>query len=154
MGNLLLKDYISLIAVLTSFIAVIAGPLVTFVISRRQMVSPIRQKWIDELRDIVSEYLSTCQKLIALGEDGLLNKDNPNNEILSRLMYLEQKLRLILNPNEDNHIMLLSFIRQLSEDAQHGVGDLMAFGNKVRLATEITQVILKKEWIRVKSGAV
>lgn len=146
------SDIVSFLAMLVSLAAVTIGPIVTFKIAKRQIVSPIRQKWIDELREIISEYLSECEKLIVLGEDGILNNKITDKDIFKRLLYLQQKLKLMLNPNESKHIELLELIESITDEIHHGVGNLIEFGEKLRGTTEISQKILKEEWVRVKSG--
>jgi hypothetical protein len=146
------SDIISFLAMLVSLTAVIVGPIATSNIAKRQIVSPIRQKWIDELREVISEYLSECEKLIVLGEDGILNKEIADKDIFKKLLYLEQKLKLMLNPNESKHIELVELIESITEEIHHGVGNLIEFGGKLKGATEISQKILKEEWVRVKSG--
>lgn len=146
------SEIISFLAMLVSLVAVIVGPIVTFKVAKRQIVSPIRQKWIDELRELISEYLSECEKLLVLGEDGILNKEETDKKIFTRLLYLEQKLKLMLNPNEERHIELLDIVKEITEEIHHGVGNIIDFGGKLKGATEVSQKILKEEWVRVKSG--
>ena len=142
---------------LVSLVAVVAGPVVTFKIAKRQIVSPIRQKWIDELREIISEYLSQCEQLLVFGEDALLNTngiDNEKQKIYTRLLYLEQKLKLMLNPKEQEHNDLLNIISIITDEINHGVSNIIIFGNNIKSATTISQKILKIEWQRVKNGAI
>ena len=146
------SEIISFLAMLVSLAAVIIGPIVTFKVAKRQIISPIRQKWIDELRELISEYLSECEKLLVLGEDGILNKEEADEKTFTRLLYLEQKLKLMLNPNEERHIELLEVVKKITEEIHHGVGNITIFGGKLKRATEISQKILKEEWARVKSG--
>ena len=145
-------DFVPILSMCVSLAAVIVGPIASFKIAKRQIVSPIRQKWIDELREIISEYLSECEKLIVLAKDGLLNKEFTDKEKLTRLLYLEQKLKLLLNPKEAKHIELLEVMNSLIEEIHHGVGNLIEFGGRLKGATELAQEILKEEWVRVKSG--
>lgn len=140
---------------LVSLVAVIVGLFVTFAVAKRQIVSPIRQKWIDELRELMSELISECQRAIILGENrGLLNEEKTDEALFRKLLYLEQKLKLMLNPNEDKHIELMKIVRDITDAAHHGIGDLIGFGICVDHATQVTQTILKSEWVRVKSGKV
>jgi len=152
MPELEVKDYITLLSVLVSLAAVVIGPFVTLKISKRQIVSPIRQKWIDELREVVSEYLSECEKLLVLGKDGMLNTEAIDEQLFTRLLYLEQKLKLMLNPQENDHNELLEIIQNLAHDIHHGQNDPTIFGDRMRDATKATQIILKQEWNRVKHG--
>lgn len=152
MPNIQASDIVSFLAMLVSLAAVVIGPIVTFKVAKRQIVSPIRQKWIDELRELISEYLSECERLIALGEDGILNKEDTDKSTFKRLLYLQQKLKLMLNPNELKHTELLGLVESITDEVHHGVGNLIDFGNKLRAATTISQKILKEEWVRVKTG--
>lgn len=146
------SEIISFLAMLVSLVAVIIGPIVTFKVAKRQIVSPIRQKWIDELRELISEYLSECEKILVLGEDGILDKEETGEKTFTRLLYLEQKLKLMLNPNEERHIELLGIFNEITEEIHHGVRNIIDFGGRLKGATEVSQKILKEEWVRVKSG--
>lgn len=50
---------VSILTVVTSAV----GLLVSFNMARMQTVAPIRQKWVDELRTLLSEYISECEEL-------------------------------------------------------------------------------------------
>ncbi|MCL5795950.1 MAG: hypothetical protein M1579_00420 [Gammaproteobacteria bacterium] len=154
MSTIEISDIVPLLTVLVSLAAVIIGPFVSLKIAKRQMLSPIRLKWIEELRELISEYLSECEKLIVLGEDGILNKEITDKEVFKKLLYLQQKLKLMLNPHEFKHIELLELIESITDEIHHGVGNLIEFGGKLEGATEISQTILKHEWGRVKRGEI
>lgn len=146
-------DVVSILSMLVALAALFVGPIVTLKVAKRQIVSPIRQKWIDELRELMSEFLSECQKAIIFNEGkGSLNIENTDEELFRKLLYFEQKLRLMLNPNEDDHTKLTEIVKEIAEETHHGVGDFIKFGEKVDRATRLSQQILKKEWERVKSG--
>ena len=154
MTNPTTAEIISLMSMLVALVALVVGPIVTLRVAKRQIVSPIRQKWIDELRQLMSEYLSECQGAIVFDEGkGLLNVDNADKEIFLRLLFLEHKLGLMLNPQETDHVQLTSTIHDITEEVQHGVDNFSKFGEKVGSATRMCQKILKIEWTRVKSGA-
>lgn len=141
---------ISGLSLLVSLVAVIVGPFVSLKISKRQMISPIRQKWIDELRELMSVILSDCENVIILGEGrGLLNDAKSNEAVFQKLLYLEKKLSLMLDTYQDDHIALLCSVRDITEAVHHGVGNLIDFGASVRCSTELTQRILKMEWERI-----
>ncbi len=148
-----LKDAVPILALFVSLAAVIVGPIVTFKVAKRQIVSPIRQKWIDELRELMSEFLVECEKLVILGEGGgILNKENVNEQLFKRMLYLEQKLTLMLNPEEQDHKDLRMIVSRITDEVNHGVINFPEFGGKAYEATTISQKILKQEWQRVKSG--
>jgi hypothetical protein len=140
---------------LVSLAAVVIGPIVTFKVARRQILSPIRQKWMDELRELMSEFLSECQRAIVIEEGfGLINTEMTDEALFKKLLYLEQKLALMLNPREEDHVALVKLVRAITEEVQHGVADFLQFGQKVGDASSLCQKILKSEWTRVKNGGI
>jgi hypothetical protein len=153
MTNFTTPEAISGISMLVALCAVIVGPIVTFKVAKRQVISPMRQKWIDELRELMSQLLSESRKVIVLSEgNGLLNAGKTDESAFQKLLYLEQKLRLMLNQNEDDHSELLKLVHEITEDVQHGGGNLINFGSRLTEATKLCQKILKHEWERVKNG--
>ena len=138
---------------LVALAAVVIGPVVIFRVAKRQIVSPIRQKWIDELRDLMSTLLSKCKTVLILRKGvGLLAKDETNEVLFSEILYLEQKLALMLNPRESDHQNLFKVVGWITDEVQHGVDNIIEFGSKLDEATCICQEVLKREWKRVKNG--
>ena len=149
----ILKDITPFLSVLVALIAVLLGPLLSSWIARRQLVAPIRQKWIDELRDLITEFLSTAQMIVVFNKtNGILNEENVEKESYMKLFSIERKLTLMLNPSEDLHNELLMSVRKLLDEVEHGVNNLLQFGPLVNNITIVSQKILKKEWVRVKKG--
>lgn len=146
---------IPVLAVVVSILAVVtslAGLIVSFRVARMQTVSPIRQKWIDELRTLLSEYVSECEGLVFLGKDGLLNASSLDEALIKRLLYLGARIELMLNPIEAAHSELIDIVRSISEDVYHGAGDLLDFGGRVKGVTEVSRRIFKDEWGKIKTG--
>lgn len=86
--------------------------------------------------------------------NGILNKEDVDKESFKKMLSIERKLTLMLNPNESLHNELMDNIRELLDQIEHGVSNLLEFGSLVRKITETAQKILKKEWVRVKKGKV
>jgi hypothetical protein len=143
----------ALISALISLLAVFFGPLITSRIAKKQILSPIRQKWIDELRELMSQYLSECEKAIVIHQgDGIFDTKKTDEALFQKLLYLKQKLGLMLNPTEKEHANLIVKIDELNDEVMHGVNDFIEFGAKLRAATALCQAILKGEWDKVKKG--
>ena len=149
-----LKEISPFLAVLVAFVAVFLGPILSAWVARRQIVAPIRQKWIDELRDLITEFLSTAQMIVVANDSGILNEDELDKETYKKMLSIERKLTLMLNPNEQLHNNLMELIRALLDKIEHGTSNLLEFGPLVRNITETAQSILKKEWVRVKNGKI
>lgn len=155
MPNITTSEFISVLSMLIALAASVISPICAFKIAKRQIVSPIRQKWIDELRELFSQYLSECQQVMLMYEgNGLLESNKIDEALLKNLNYLELKIRLMLNSKECEHIALIEYLDEISDETKHGIKDLIKFGEKVELATKLSQKILKSEWNRVKSGEV
>ncbi|MBI5041444.1 MAG: hypothetical protein HZB57_09715 [Gammaproteobacteria bacterium] len=149
-----LKEISPFLAVLVAFVAVFLGPILSAWIARRQIVAPIRQTWIDELRNLITDFLSTAQMIAVVNENGLLNENELDKETYKKMLSIERKLTLMLNPNEKLHNKLMDLIRDLLDKTEHGTSNLLEFGPLARKITETAQAILKEEWIRVKSGKI
>lgn len=155
MPDIMTSENVAFMSMLVSLAAVVIGPIVTFKVARRQILSPIRQKWIDELRELMSEFLSECQRAIVIGEGvGLLNTEETDEALFKKLLYLERKLALMLNPREEHHVELVDLVRSITEEVQQGVNDFIQFGEKVANTSSLCQKILKSEWERVKNGGI
>jgi hypothetical protein len=145
-------------AVLTALAAVIIAPLVTNCTARMQiranLISANRQAWIDRLRDELAEFfeLLTWQFLqrpgTYTGEEG----HKYEAEKRSRIHLLKNKIRLRLNPLEEDSRVLLDLLSRLESSAIKGSGGESDFEQLMEAAIIKSQAILKKEWLRVKEG--
>lgn len=108
---------LQLITALTALVAVIVGPVITWRVARSQINANVRannrQKWINSLRNNLSEFLSS-QRLICLYHHG-----NPfDNEIATesfQKMLQESMIRLLINPNEEDHAELVRLLHESIE---------------------------------------
>ncbi|MFL1806051.1 hypothetical protein [Plesiomonas shigelloides] len=148
----ILKEIAPFLSVIVALLAVFIGPFFSAKMIRHQIVVPLRHKWIDDVRELITEFLSIAQLKVTLCENGLINEDNIDEDSYKKLLFIERKLTLLLNPNEKLHAELLNSIRSLLEKSIHGPGNLLTFGPNVYEVTSLAQQILKEEWIRVKSG--
>ncbi|WP_457352032.1 hypothetical protein [Roseateles sp. P5_D6] len=147
------SDIVAFLSMLVALAAVVVGPIVSFKLARRQLVLPIRQKWIDDLRDLMSTLLSKCRAAVIMNEgNGLLDKREPDEPLLNDILFLEQKLQLMLNPREDDHQKLIEHVDKITEAVQHGASNLLEFGQRMKDASACSKSILKREWERVKNG--
>ncbi len=147
----------ALIAVGTALMATIVGPLISWNIAKRQIkatvISTNRQAWIIELRDLVSEYLGLITYLsLRPGETFSEGKS------LGSSFY---KIRLLLNPGEEDHIQLVKLISVNShlagtyapeQDQQKKTEISQTLLDQREEIISLSQSILKREWERVKQG--
>lgn len=118
--------------------------------SRQQVhgsvVSANRQKWIDALRDDIAEFLTESDGVRARLQDNPI-VDQDIRERGRKLTLLFNRIRLRLNPHENDHSDLLELLEKLLRYDNIKLG-LPLEDEAARLA----QQILKREWRRVKSG--
>jgi hypothetical protein len=134
-------------AVLVSLLTAIVAPAVAIYVARRQIratvVSTNRQKWIDNLRDALAE-------LIAVHLVAFSTKKLSDPEISTKVFHLQNKILLLTNPAESDHVKLTDIIEKIinssPNDPNVDVWELQ------RQMIEISRRILKTEWVRVRRG--
>src|SRR5262245_38694017 len=156
---------ISLVSACTALVASIVGPLVTLAVAKRQfnanVLSANRQKWIETLRDLLAELISQLVSVLVVkhqwqgkwnqgldaiaANPGLMGK-------LERIVLVQWKIRLLINPNEPDHQALYAaidtaFKRLQTDSAKDGETEA-----DIENITRLAQTILKNEWQRVKLG--
>ncbi len=161
----LLKS-IPFISAMTALIAVIVGPLIQYIIGKRQHVLAkrqlnlssdqfnveknkfaiqMKQEWIEKLRDTISEII-TSYTLYHIQLSAKVKEDNVMSK-LSREIFLNlNRVDLLLNPHVELHLTLICAIQQISlKDL-----DLDIFRDKRKEIIKLSQDVLKYEWDRLK----
>ena len=157
--------YLSLVSACTALVASVAGPLVTLSVARRQfnanVLSANRQKWIEGLRDLLAELISLLVAALVVKSKwrnnwnqgrGPIDADPEMLAKLERIVLVQWKIRLLINPTETDHQELYrsietAFKRIQSEDSRDSESE-----TDIENITRLAQVILKREWQRVKRG--
>ena len=154
-----------MISACTALVASIAGPIVTLIVAKRQfnanVLSANRQKWIETLRDQVAEMVSlivaaavmrsNCKESWNKGQ-ALLASSPAWMEKLERLVRVQWKTRLLLNPTESDHQALDQAIDCAVKRLQlESCTDAETEADLTRITIQ-AQAILKREWVRVKHG--
>jgi hypothetical protein len=156
---------ISMISACTALVASIVAPFVTLAVARRQfsanVLSANRQKWIESLRDLIAELISLFATALVVKLEWKENWDrglgplraNPKLiQKLERIVLVQWKIRLLINPTEHDHeqlyLAIVSAFRRLETVDMHQADTEADMDHIATLA----QVILKREWQRVKSG--
>jgi hypothetical protein len=148
-------EIIPVLSLVIALLAVIFGPLISLRIARRQVVSslivankqivaPMRQVWINNLRDQISEISSSALHYHLTGYE-----DREDNEY-KRLAELEGKISLMLNFKEEDHKRLHDSIREMLSALYKGKEDDHAFVAVHPKVMVLARDILKREWDRVK----
>jgi hypothetical protein len=143
------------ISAVTALGAVILTPLIAFFTVHTQtkvsVLSMNRQKWIDNLRDVISEYCGLMNSLNQARSLGHQTYDDIYPK-MQNAFELESKIMLLLNPNEEKHHKMTELIT---------LGRVSVFGTNEEYCPEkwnevwyqlmrTSKEILKEEWQRVK----
>jgi hypothetical protein len=145
------KDWIALIGILATFLVSVA----TFIHSLRNdrrvsfvnTVSTSRLKWIDSLRDKVSEFIAVTNCLIS-GRPPL--GDQKAIELLLQRDTLVHQIVLHLNPHDDEDRKIKALVDHVRELTDKGSVSNEISDELIQLR-DATADYLKKEWNRVKS---
>lgn len=151
------SDLISIISLIIAAIAIFFGPLISIIITNKtlklnskiaskSLISPIRQQWIDNLRNTIIELLAKSHHYCVAGTD------DREDEEYYRIIELEKKITLLINSKEEDHIKLLKNISEMLDNLyKGGMKSEVLFWEKHNEIIQISQSILKREWERVKN---
>jgi len=139
-------------------VATIAGliSLLGLIISKEQKVSDFRQAWIDGLRSEISALISHANAIhgsaIARPSDASQAWATVRPDYVG-INEAAANIRLRLNPKEEPSIAVLNTVAEL--EALLASGATIEHTRLNSLEKELvsrTQIVLKQEWIRVRSG--
>jgi hypothetical protein len=165
----LIKDYLPFLSLIIAAFAVIVGPFVSYKVAKnqqdnsiklanKQVIAPMRQVWINNLRDEVSEFLSlSLWFYVSEMHDYNVNseideeteRDNQSSKTDRKLSFLQTKIELMLNPVEDDHKVLIRHLSKCKETAFQDKKN--EFEKSYKAASAKCSEILKREWERVKN---
>ena len=144
------------ISIINSSVTVLAV-IITYVIAKQNRwntgLTQFRQKWIDELRNAISLFITKAEMIIMFDLD-----DNKNYfEHFKELSEMNNRVELLLNPTEDDHneiIEKMNEIREIIHDETYEDHDVLTMDvdAKIEELLSITKRVLKKEWNVVKKG--
>ncbi len=136
-------------AVVAAFIAGVVA-LLGLIISKEQKVSEFRQQWIDALRVDVSVFITHLQCLYIHRTEEQAKWGGDTREDFISLTAAAARVRLRLNPKEMESAALLEFItKSMSAVKSISAAALKQASDDLVAATN---VVLKQEWRRVRSG--
>jgi hypothetical protein len=151
----LIAVWIPVLSLAVAAIAVFVGPLLsmyvafrqrlaTLEVDNKQILGPMRQAWINTLRELVAELTSSALHYYNAGFE------DRTEEEYRRLTLLEHKLILMLNAQETDHQQLEGLVRQLINNLERGKEAEAEFSDLFRSVTDLARQIFKREWNVVK----
>ena len=150
-----MDNLIPVLSLLVAALAVFVGPFISLRIARRQVISslevankqivaPMRQAWINSLRDVLSELTSSALHYLVAGYE------DRTDEEYQRLTLLEHKVQLMLNFKEEDHRKLEQLIRTMISSLDTGKEAEKDFQEAYPEVLKLSREVLKREWDRVK----
>jgi len=110
-------------------------------VANKQITAPMRQAWINSLRDTLAELVSTAHHYYVAGFE-----DRTDAEY-QRITLLQYKVKLMLNPLENEHQNFEKLVDQMVE----AIGERgQRFEAVHREVIALSRSIFKREWNRVR----
>lgn len=123
-------------------------------IQKKVMTSNNRQIWINTLRDNVSDYLGKIEHYSVIINSFSNDKDKlkeiVREPIQQEIYSLNTKIVLLLNPLEHNSKELINFLSKYTKSIFGEKDEEISEEELKQKILDITKVILKTEWERVK----
>jgi hypothetical protein len=150
-----MEKTIPILSLIVAALAVFVGPLISLKVARRQVISslevankqiiaPMRQAWINSLRDLLAEFAGSALHYFVAGYE-----DRSDAEYL-RLSLLEHKISLMLNAKEDDHRNIEILMREMLKAIESGRKGDTDFQVSHPALMKLSREVLKREWDRVK----
>ncbi len=150
-------EIISVLSLVVAIFAVFVGPLISLKISKKQIESaqktaklqtlgPMRQVWINSLRDMIADITSRCLHYWQTGT----YQDLENVEY-GEINHIRHKLELMLNPKEEKHRNLITAIKLMTETAgAESAKEDEPFFESYNAVMKLSKEVLKEEWNVIK----
>jgi hypothetical protein len=145
--------------------AIIAGAvaLLGLIISKEQKVSEFRQQWIDALREDIAAVIRYGHCMCSYRSIAQKPGENPWDKINQEYAGLTEalaRIRLRLNQREQESLVLLVALNKdlaavkkvMTNDDRSLDSDMTAVMSASDELVAAAQVVLKQEWVRVRSG--
>ena len=108
----------------------------------KQITAPMRQAWINKLRELLVELTSSALHYWQTGYE------DRTEEEYQRVTFLQAHIQLMLNPNEDDHQRLEILMRRMVSEIGKGISN--DFPDCYSEVIDLSRTMLKREWNCVK----
>ena len=113
-------------------------------VANKQVTAPMRQAWINNLRDLLAELAGNSDHYFAAGFE------ERTDDEYRHLTHLRYRIELMLNPNEADHRKLETHIKAVVTALGQGRQYDQEFIENHKALIELTKTILKREWNVIK----
>jgi hypothetical protein len=148
-----------MVTAITALVAVLVGPLLSIYVARKQInaaaLSTNRQEWINKLRNVLAELITIIRHV----PPAYAANSITGIEAIAKHGELTEKVelvKLLLNPKETDHQELVRLVTSASTQMRDSInqqqGNAVKLGEAAERVVAQSQIILKREWERVKKG--
>ena len=146
--------------------ALISGTIafLNLIISKEQAVSEFRQRWIDALREEIADFLSAANSISVHSQVAFARRESekvsieeavaPLHDPLGRLYATYHRIMLRLNPEEHKGLSVRINSLEKAMSNPKLLVESTTLGSMLADVNTEAQLMLKKEWTRVKRGEV
>jgi hypothetical protein len=143
---------VQVLSLVVAAVAVFFGPLIQLFIAKVQIRAAIlsanRQRWIDQLREQIAQFLVLASDLKTNAVFRIYDAETTFKKNLE-MQLRRSTIQLLLNPNEKDHKRLVELIgsatANISTPPDKDTTDLT-------IIVSLSQAVLKREWERVKAA--
>jgi hypothetical protein len=155
-------EIVTLVSASTALVSAVVGPAVSFMVSTRQIranvISNNRERWLEELRDSIAEYVGLLltagmirQSMSQTHER--VQDDHDLRKIVERIVLNKNKVMLMIDPEQNRDCELCVIVERayqgLTRDVPEPVSVLRSDAEAI---TRAGREVLRAEWARVKRG--
>ena len=148
-----------MVTAITALVAVVVGPLLSIYVARKQInaaaLSTNRQEWINKLRNVLAELITIIRHV----PPAYAANSITGIEAIAKHGELTEKVelvKLLLNPKETDHQELVRLVTSASTQMRDSInqqqGNAVKLGEAAERVVAQSQIILKRDWERVKKG--
>jgi hypothetical protein len=149
---------VSLASAATALVAVFVGPIVSYRVAARQInaevISKSRQKWLEELRTLVAELLEKTTMVMWRESYATMSQVELFNE-RSKIIYLQSKVSLYLEPQNPFHAAMLReinrYVEIFSDYRTPGIPEQLEILKKAIIVSSAK--VLNEAWEKSQRGA-
>ena len=139
-------ELIPILSLIVAALAVFFGPMISARAAKRAMLGPMRQKWINDLRELLSEISSKCLHYFQAGYEDRTDKE------YQHITLLEHRIIFMINQNEPEHVALVEAIREMVGALEGGKDYDRNFISAYEKLLKDGRDVLKQEWDVVKKA--
>lgn len=144
------SDSVTLLVGAATVAGAFIGIFATALLSRASAISTLRQEWINSLRSVLSQYLTSAEVFVDVPDK---NSEEAYKAKIALIEVIHQA-KLYLNENEKKSKELLAIMQDLPTKYTSEPHAARTYQTEKPKISSLMQEILKEEWSRVRDGEI